>query len=138
MLSGKSTCAPLSPQGRPRIVLSFDSLIADPVDEAEALIAGLRDLGMDGLIAGPKAREFISPSLRHEVRSEEEEAFLASAQQRLWTALSSGEGLEREAAEPVSSRTWLALQDFELQQKRQEEIAARKLALASQEARPKV
>lgn len=127
-------------EGRPRIVMSYDSLVAAPAAEAETLVTRLRGFGMEGLVADPEVCEFISPSLRHEVRTEEEaDAFLAPAQQRLWAALVSSEGLVAEAAKPLSSRTTLVLQDFELQQKRQDEVAARNRALsASQEARAKV
>ena len=112
-------------EGYPRVIVSYDRLIAGPADEVEALIAGLGGHGVKDLAVNPQVVDFISPQLSREARSTNEaEAFLSQTQRQLWTALSSGEGLSEEAAGPSSARTSLVLKDFELQQDKLRETMA--------------
>ncbi len=100
----------------PRIFVSYEQIMADPVGQADRMLHDLTSAGVDGLYRPQKAdiESFVSSDLFHHRHSDEEELRnISPAQRDLATAMASGDAIDFENIQPLSAQTESTLRLFE-------------------------
>lgn len=107
--------------GLPRLFVSYEALVAAPMDETRRLVRELQSLGVSGLrIPDQQAvEEFITSGLRRQ-RSGMAESWelLEASQRQLWEHIGTGEDLPVEGLSGLSPRSLQHLRDLEAQHAR--------------------
>ena len=103
-------------EGLPRISLSYESLMRDPLETLDALAGELGGKGEGNPLKpdGELVERFIDLDLyRQRATDEETEDYLLPSQRALWLRLRNGEAFEGDLNIPVSEATRQALLDLE-------------------------
>ena len=103
-------------EGLPRISLSYETLMEDPLEALNALVKELEGLGETEVIKPDNGfiERFIDRNLYHQRATEEEtEDYLLPSQRALWLRLRTGEAFEYDNNIPISEATRQSLFDLE-------------------------
>ena len=105
-------------EGLPRVFVSYEALVAAPVEETTRLVRELAAHGVSGLRlpAAEVIEDFITPELRRQ-RSAAAESMelLEPPQQELWERIAAGEDLPTDGLRGLSPRSLQHLRDLEAQ-----------------------
>ncbi len=110
-------------EGFPRVFVSYESFVSDPVAETSRLVEELASLGVTGLSVPDSVTEFIVPELRR-ARRGAREGLLEPSQQELWDHLCSKTDLYLEAGKKLSLRSLEDLRDLEAREKEKAALAS--------------
>ncbi len=102
--------------GLPRILVTYEQIMADPVGQADRMFRDLTSAGVDGLHRPSETdiESFVSSDLFHHRHSDEEELRnISPAQRDLATAMASGDAIDFENIQPLSAQTESTLRLFE-------------------------
>ncbi len=98
----------------PRIFVSYERLVAEPLVEASRMVEELSGFGVNGLSVPNSVVDFIAPEL-HRQRQRDGEKFINPSQNMLWDHLGSNTDLHLEAKKRLSASTVQHLHDLETQ-----------------------
>lgn len=102
--------------GLPRIIVSYEKIMADPVGEAKSLHHQLTDLGIDGVrrLSKTEISSFVSPELFHHRNTENDEIKLLNPEQlQLVNMMVTGQALDIQNVPHLSDEAARILRLFE-------------------------